>query len=275
MNPIALITDFGMADHFVGSMKAAILGVNPRAVIIDISHSIPPGDVMAAACTLLLCFRDFPKSTIFAVVVDPGVGSDRKAIVVKTGAHYFVGPDNGVLSLACERIGAPRIIRLLKNDKFFRKPISSTFHGRDIFGPVAAHLSYGASFEKFGPLRDSFISLGLPPVVADSKRIVGAVIAIDRFGNCITSIESSPLERLHGKKLSIAIKGSARIPFHSCYADVSKGRPLGIIGSSGFLELSINGGSAAKKYKIKRGDRVEVTRSPPEQIQPVSRLPRH
>ena len=101
MNPIALITDFGLADHFVGSMKAAILGINPRAAIIDISHGIPPGDVMAAACTLLLCFRDFPKSTIFAVVVDPGVGSDRKAIVVKTGSYYFVGPDNGILSLAC------------------------------------------------------------------------------------------------------------------------------------------------------------------------------
>jgi S-adenosyl-L-methionine hydrolase (adenosine-forming) len=259
MKPIALITDFGLDDHFVGSMKAAILDVNPRAVIIDVSHSIPPGDIMAAASTLLFCFRDFPKSSIFVVMVDPGVGSDRKSIIIKAGSYYFVGPDNGVLSLAGERIGPSRVIRRIENDGFFRKPVSSTFHGRDIFGPVAAHLSRGVAFEKFGPLEDSFISMGFPPVTANSRRIIGSVIAVDRFGNCITSIEPSHLEKLLGKKLSIAIKGKSGIPVRSSYADVPEGKPLGLIGCAGFLEISINGASAAEKLKIMRGDRVELS----------------
>jgi S-adenosyl-L-methionine hydrolase (adenosine-forming) len=256
MNPIALITDFGLDDYFVGSMKAAILGVNPRAAIIDISHGIPPGDAMAAATMLLLCYRDFPKATIFTVVVDPG--ADCNALIVKAGSYYFVGPDNGVLSLACERIGLPRTIRRIENDKFFRKPVSPTFRGRDIFGPVAAHLSRGVAFEKFGPVQERFISIGIPPVTANSKGITGSVIAVDRFGNCITSIDSSHLEKLHGKTLSVAEKGGRAIPVCSCYADVPEGKPLSLIGCAGFLEISINGASAAEKLKIKRGDRVEV-----------------
>jgi S-adenosylmethionine hydrolase len=264
MNSIALITDFGLADHFVGSMKAAILDVNPRATIVDISHDIPPGDVWAAACMLLLCFRDFPKSTIFVVIVDPGVGSDRGAIAVETGGYYFVGPDNGVLSLACDKImgalqRAPTIIRRIENDSLFRKPINTTFHGRDIFGPIAAHLTKGAEFNKIGPLQKSFIRLEIPPVRVEAKRIVGNVIALDRFGNCVTSIESSHLEKLKKKKLRVAIKGAPQIPIGARYCDVSKGKPLGLIGSAGFLEISIHGGSAEKKFKIKRGDQVEVS----------------
>jgi S-adenosylmethionine hydrolase len=264
MPPIALITDFGLTGHFVGSMKAAILSVNPRATIIDITHDIAPGDVMAAATTLLLCYKDFPKSTIFVVIVDPGVGSNRRAIAVKAVGYYFVGPDNGVLSLACDYCrGAlqrvPAIIRRLKNDSFFRKPVSATFHGRDIFGPIAAHLSKGAQFKKLGPLQNSYIRLQLPPVRAFAKRIIGNVVAIDRFGNCITSIESSHLEKLSTKNLSIAIKGAPSIPVVSRYYDVSKGKPLALIGSAGFLEISIHGGSAQKKFRIKRGDWMEVT----------------
>jgi S-adenosyl-L-methionine hydrolase (adenosine-forming) len=264
MNPIALITDFGVADHFVGSMKAAILGINPRAVIIDISHSIPAGDISAAASMLLLCYRDFPKSTIFIVVVDPGVGSGRKAIAIKSGSYYFVGPDNGVLSLACEKgrgtaRRAPTIIRRIENESFFRKPISSTFHGRDIFGPVAGHLSKGNVFEKLGPLQDSYIHLQLPQVRMESNRIIGNVIAIDHFGNCITTIESSHIEKLSNKKVKILLKGSRNIPLGSCYSDVTKGKSLGLIGSAGFLEISIHGGNAAEKLKIKRDDRVVIS----------------
>jgi S-adenosylmethionine hydrolase len=259
MNPIALITDFGLDDHFVGSMKASIIEVNPSASIIDITHSIPPGDIMAAASTLLFSFRDFPKSTIFTVAVDPGVGSDRKAVIIKTGSYYFLGPDNGVLSLAFERMRLPRVIRSIENDRFFRKPICGTFRGRDIFGPVAAHLSKSVAFEKFGRIQDSIISLRLPQIFADSSRIIGSVIAIDRFGNCITSIDSSCLEKLNRKNLLLTIKSIGDIPLCSGYADVKKGRLLGLIGCAGFLEISINGGNAAKKLSLKRGDRVKIT----------------
>jgi S-adenosylmethionine hydrolase len=240
-------------------MKAAMLGVNPAAAIVDVSHGIPPGDIMAAASMLLMCFRDFPKSTIFTVVVDPEGGSDRNGIIVKAGSYYFVGPDNGVLSLACERIGHPQIIRRIENDTFFRKPVSKTFHGRDILGPVAAHLSKGAALEKFGPVQEGFISMALPTVMANAKCITGSVIAIDRFGNCITTIEPSHIEMLRGKKLSVSVKGSRAIPVHSCYADVPEGKPLGLIGCAGFLEISVNRGNAAEKLRIGRGDRVEVT----------------
>ena len=266
MPPIALITDFGLADHFVGSMKAAILGINPRASIIDVSHDIPPGDVMAAATMLLLCFRDFPKSTIFTVVVDPGVGSNRAAVAVKAGGYYFVGPDNGVLSLVCEKIeaasgnapAARQVICKLENESYFRTPVSATFHGRDIFGPVAAHLSKGVAFVKLGPIRESMVRAAIPRVKVDSKHVTGSVIAIDRFGNCITSIERSHLDKLLSAGFSVAMKGAKPFPVCSCYRDVAKGKPLGLVGSAGYLEISINGGNAAKKLNLKIGDAVEV-----------------
>lgn len=260
MKPIGLITDFGTSDHFVGSMKAAILTVNPRASIVDISHAIPPADVTAAAFMLLMSYQDFPKSTIFVVVVDPGVGSDRRPIAVKSGQHYFVGPDNGVLSLACKKNQRHVVIRSLEDDFFLRKPLGSTFHGRDIFGPVAGHLSKSDVFEKLGPVQNALVECRLPPVKADATSMIGTIAAIDHFGNCITSIESSHLRALSEKNLSVAIKGARPFPMRSRYCDVSKGMPLGIIGSAGFLEISIHGGNAAKKFKLKRGDRVRVQR---------------
>ncbi len=271
MPPIALITDFGMSDHFVGSMKAAILGINPRASIIDVSHDIQPGDVMGAATMLLLCFRDFPKATIFTVVVDPGVGSDRAALAVKAGGCYFVGPDNGVLSLACEKIPAAfanararrPVVRKLENESYFRTPVSGTFHGRDIFGPVAAHLSKGLSFAKLGPVLESMERLTIPRVKVESRRIAGAVIAIDRFGNCITSIEKPHLEKLSTAGFSVAVKSVKPFPVCSCYKDGASGKPLGIMGSTGHLEISVSGGNAARKLKLNIGDRVEVNGAPP------------
>lgn len=257
MSIIALITDFGTEDHFVGSMKGAILGVYPRATLVDITHAITPGDARAAAFSLLLSYSDFPPKTIFAVVVDPGVGGRRKALAVKSGPYYFVGPDNGVLSLACGKAGKP-VVRSLENTRYFKKPTSTTFHGRDIFGPVAAYLGKGVAFAKFGPITGTMISYKTPRVVTENNRIHGEIMHIDRFGNCVTSIEPLHLAGYNFERLQV--KFINRPPFPVClrYCDAPKGKAMGIIGSAGFLEISINRGNAGKKLKARIGDPIEV-----------------
>ena len=258
MSIIALITDFGTADHFAGSMKGAMLNINPRATIVDITHAIAPGDIRSAAFSLLLSYADFPRGTIFVVVVDPGVGGERKALAVKAGPYYFVGPDNGVLSLAFKKAGNP-IVRSLENTRYFKNPISQTFHGRDLFGPVAAHLSKGVAFEKLGPEIASFILYKTPQVILKGNRVHGEVIHIDRFGNCITAIEANHLVDFNPGQLRVKFRNNGPVPVCSSYGDVPKGKALGIIGSAGFLEISINQGNAAKELKLKIGASVEIS----------------
>jgi S-adenosylmethionine hydrolase len=258
MSIVALITDFGTSDGYVGSMKGVMLGINPSVTLVDITHAIAPGDIASAAFVLLSTFNDFPPSTIFLAIVDPGVGSGRKALGVKAGPYYFIGPDNGILTLACNKIGKPSI-RSLENASFFNNAISPTFHGRDIFGTVAAHLSKSiASFKKLGPELSSIVQYGFSPVLIKGKKIQGTVIYIDRFGNCITSIEKAFLGRLNSIRLFITIKSRRAFPVCACYSDIPKGKPLGIIGSSGFLEISINQGNAAKSFNLAIGDKVEL-----------------
>jgi S-adenosyl-L-methionine hydrolase (adenosine-forming) len=259
MSIIALITDFGTADHFVGSMKGAILDIDPNATLVDITHAIAPGDVRSAALSLLLSFSDFPKGTIFVVVVDPGVGGGRKALAIKAGPYYFVGPDNGVLSLACNKAGKP-IVRSLENARYFRKSVSTTFHGRDIFGPVAAYLGKSVAFEKFGPEKASFVLYKTPLAFLKSNRVQGQIIYIDRFGNCITTIEAKHLVDFNSGQLRVKLKNQRPFPVCLSYSDLPKGKVMGIIGSAGFLEISINQGNAAKDLKLKIGAPVEVFR---------------
>ncbi len=258
MSIIALITDFGTADHFAGSMKGAVLNINPRATLVDITHAIAPGDVRSAAFSLLLSYSDFPRGTIFVVVVDPGVGGERKALAVKSGPYYFVGPDNGVLSLAFKKAGKPTV-RSLENIRYFRKPISTTFHGRDIFGPVAAYFSKSVAFEKFGPEKTSFVHYKTPQVIFKNNRVHGEVIYIDRFGNCITTIEANHLVDFYPGQLRVKFRNNGPVPVCSSYDDVPKRKALGIIGSAGFLEISINQGNAAKELKLKIGASVEIS----------------
>jgi S-adenosylmethionine hydrolase len=258
MNIIALLTDFGLTDYFAGSVKASILDINPEANIVDISHNVPRGDVFLGAFSLLLSFRDFPKGTIFVTVIDPGVGSGRAAIAVKCGSYFFIGPDNGVLSLACEKNGVRASVRKLENKKFFRNSVSGTFHGRDIFGPVAAHLSKGADFEKLGPLQKTFLHCQIPSTIVKADKIQGIVAYIDHFGNCITSIEQSHLKKMSGRRIHISIKSKKLIPLCKCYNDVPEGNSLGVIGSAGFLEISVNCGNAAIDLNLKHGDSVDV-----------------
>ena len=255
---IALLTDFGLADHFVGSVKAAILSVNPRAAVVDITHAVAPGDIEAGAFTLLKSYRDFPPDTVFAAVVDPGVGTGRDPIAVRCGTRCFVGPDNGLLGLACARAGRA-VIRVLDNPRYFREPVSRTFHGRDIFGPVAAHLSRGVAFEKLGPITSAMVPSSLPPAQSLPGGAAGVVAAIDRFGNCITTIEAGLLSPVLKRQLSVWLGKRKSMPFCTTYGDVAEGKPMGLVGSTGFVEIAVNRGNAAGQLKLRRGDAVTVT----------------
>ena len=242
---ITLLTDFGTADYFVGAVKGAILSVNPAAVIVDITHEIPPQDIAAGAFTLLAAYKTFPAGTIHVAVVDPGVGSTRRPIIVSVNEQFFVGPDNGLFSYIYDRESSHKTFHVTA-DRFFRPSVSSTFHGRDIFAPVAAALSNGVVPEEFGPEINDQVRL---PSLETPLRI----IHIDRFGNCVTNItrDLSPRE--------IVVKGRTISEFRQFYGDGDDQSLFAIWGSAGFLEISVNGGSAAKVVGAKRGDEVSFT----------------
>ena len=251
---ITLLTDFGTADYFVGAVKGAILSVNPAATIADITHDIPPQDIEAAAFTLLAAYPTFPSRTIHIAVVDPGVGSSRRAIVVEAGEHLFVGPDNGIFTFIYDREPAHKTFHVT-SDKFFRHPVSTTFHGRDVFAPVAAALSTGIKPESLGPSITDTVRLphSLTPEFRKNGDVHGRIIHIDRFGNCVTNltrefVSSDSVLKIKGKRIS---------KFREFYDNAGK-EPFAIWGSAAFLEISVKGGSAAKDLKIKRGDPVTL-----------------
>lgn len=257
MQIITLTTDFSTKDWFVGTMKGVILGIAPRAAIVDITHEIPAGDIRAGAFALAAGYRFFPKGTVHAAVVDPGVGGARKAIVVQTANYLFVGPDNGVLSLALAREKI-KSVRQLENANYFLQPVSHTFHGRDIFAPVAAHLSRGTPIRKFGPAQKDFIRPSWPQPRARRNRIEGEVVFIDRFGNAITNIEGASLDMRSSLEVFAGHKRLCQLrPF---YQSVPEGQAVAVPGSSGFLEIAVNGGSAANRFGLKIGDRVSLRR---------------
>jgi len=258
MQLITLTTDFGLSDWFVGTMKGVILGIAPRAAIVDITHEIPAGDIRAGAFALRASYRFFPKGTVHVVVVDPGVGSERKAIVVETDNYFFIGPDNGVLSwaLAKERI---KTIRTLQNERYFLQPISRTFHGRDIFAPVAAHLASGVPIQKLGPILKDFISLPWPRPKRGRNRIEGEVIYIDGFGNAITNLDCSLLRSPQSSFCEVHAKPRCVCPLKRFYQAVPQKTPVAIAGSSDLIEISINGGSAEERLGLKIGTPVMVS----------------
>ena len=258
MNVITLTTDYGTNDWFVGTLRGVIASINPQAVIIDISHSIPPGDIRAGAFALMAAFRYFPNQSIHVAVVDPGVGGSRAAILIRTSHATFVAPDNGVLSWALrqEKIQA---VQRLENEKFFLKPVSHTFHGRDVFAPVAAHLSKGAGVERFGPPHDAWVRLPWPEAKRDRLRAEGEVLYIDRFGNAITNLHEELLAGFERPRCRILVRGKAVAALQTHYQAAPVGKAAGIISSSGFLELAVNAGSAARKLKLGIGDPIVVT----------------
>ena len=255
MQIITLTTDFGTRDWFVGTMKGVILGIAARAAIVDITHEIPAGDIRAGAFALAASYRFFPKGTVHVAVVDPGVGGARKAIAVQAANYLFVGPDNGVLSPALAREKIQSVHRL-ENTKYFLQPVSHTFHGRDIFAPVAAHLCRGTPAHKLGPAQKDFIRLAWPQPRVRQNRIEGQVVFIDRFGNAITNIENSHLPASGEGEISDNRKRLC--PVKLFYQSVPAGQAVAVSGSSGFLEIAVNGSSAARRFGLKIGDRVSL-----------------
>ncbi len=253
---ITLTTDFGLDDWFVGAMKGVILGRAPDATIVDLTHDVPRGDAGAGAFALAAGCRFFPRRTVHVAVVDPGVGSARRAIAVQTADYFFVGPDNGVLSLALAREKI-KAIRRLENSEFLLCDVSRTFHGRDVFAPVAAALCTGTPIQKLGPASADYVRLPWPEPKPSQAGIRGAVVYVDRFGNAITSIPAEMMKRFGGRaNISVGTRPFGELKHF--YQAVGPGRSVALVGSSGFLELAVNGGSAAKKFKLRRGVAVMV-----------------
>lgn len=256
---ITLITDFGLEDEYVGLMKGVILGINPNAEIIDISHFISPQDIKWASYFLYYSYKYFPKGTIHVVVVDPGVGSGRRIICVKADGHIFLCPDNGVITKVIENI-TPEGISIVNNEKYFLKNVSDTFHGRDIFAPVAAYLSIGRAYTSVGSKIEDIKRIGLPDINQISDSIKGEVIHIDRFGNIVTNIEKSRIDEFKKQNRDIIIKiADKKIEgISKSYQEVEKGELLSIIGSRGLLEIAVNNGNAADILDINKGKEVKM-----------------
>jgi S-adenosylmethionine hydrolase len=254
---VTLTTDFGTADWFVGSMKGVIYGIQPDVNIVDITHEVPPGDIRTAAFLLMADYKCYPRLTVHCAVVDPGVGSDRPAIAVRTTDYHFVGPDNGVLSWALAREKVLEI-RQLTNQDVFRQPVSPTFHGRDIFAPVAARLTQGVLLDWIGPEVSDYQELEWPVAELRGETLTGQILHVDRFGNCVTNIDAEALGALSGKELTVALPGGQTCPLKKFYKEVEAGQPLALIGSTGFLEIAINTGHAAKQFNLQVGTPLEV-----------------
>ena len=256
---ITLLTDFGSADYFVGAMKGVILSINPEATIVDITHEVLPQDIETGAFNLLSCYREFPVGTIHVAVVDPGVGSDRRAIIVESAGQLFVGPDNGLFSWICER-EKDWMATQITNRKFFRKPVSNTFHGRDIFAPVAAALSAGHEPHEFGSKLVDIVHLpSLYPSMNSENTVEGRIIHIDRFGNCVTNFTRQTLES-QGQSTSwrLALKDTEIDSFRDFFADSPPNEVFAIIGSAGFIEICVRNGSAANLLNVQRGQNVQL-----------------
>jgi len=262
--PIVLLTDFGEGSVFVGEMKGSILKVNPEAVILDLTNRVRPQDVAQAAFLLKYSYRYFPEGSIFLCVVDPGVGSERRPIAVMTKNYFFVGPDNGLLYPAACDDGVVCAV-LLEDRKYFLEKVSSTFHGRDVFAPVAAHISKGASIKSFGRQLSSIKELMLDePKVAEGG-ITCRVMYVDDFGNVITNLSEQLFSSLlvegavKPSSLSVEVGGRAYdVRLAKYYCEVAEGSPLALFNSFGLLEISVNRGDASKHFPLKEGDIIRI-----------------
>lgn len=250
---ITLLTDFGTQDYFVGAMKGAILSVNGNAKIVDITHEIPPQDIRAAGFTIANYYKTFPERTIHVCVVDPGVGSERRAILVETPEYYFVAPDNGLLSFVFSEEESFRVFELT-NERFFASSVSRTFHGRDVFAPVAAHLSKGLSAAgEFGGQIKDFVRFETPrPQRMSGSKIKAEIINIDRFGNLVTNLKREDLP----DNFILEVNRKRVVKHQNYYAEAKAGEIFSIMGSAGFLEIVAFRGSAKDLLNAERGEKV-------------------
>jgi S-adenosylmethionine hydrolase len=249
---ITLTTDFGLSDPFVGIMKGVILGIAPGAQIVDISHEIRSYDIVEGAVLIDSTYRYFPEGTIHVVVVDPGVGSARRPIVATADGHFFVAPDNGVLSAVLKNE-----VYHITNRSLFLNSVSQTFHGRDIFAPVAANLAMGIPIESVGPRILDFLKKSLPRPRPQGDKLVGTVLRIDKFGNIITNLRLKDLP----EEFTITVAGLPITRLCSSFSEAERGEFFAIEGSAGYIELALDQGSAADKLKVARGAEIEVESS--------------
>ena len=255
---ITLMTDFGTSDHYGGVMKGVILNINPQVQIVDITHTIPPQDIHGAAFLTDSAYRYFPTGTIHVIVVDPGVGSERRAIVCQTETAYFVCPDNGILTHILHNEEYIHAVAV-ENSAYFLPQVSNTFHGRDIFAPVAAHLSRGVSIGVLGTPVTQPVQLPVPKPQVTEKAVIGHVIWIDSFGNLVTNISHEILESLEGGHDIVIHVGGVKIDrLNRSYAESAVGETLAIVGSFNRLEISINQGNAAQTLGLKQGDTITI-----------------
>jgi len=251
---IALLTDFGLRDNYVGVMKGVMLSICPDARFVDISHEIPPGDVSSAAFLLEKSIDYFPGNTTFLVVADPRVGSERRALALRVGEQCFIGPDNGVFSRVLERsgegVGSVQLVALTPSP--YRLPrVSNTFHGRDIFAPATAHLAAGVPLSELGDPVSDPVMLPPPLLRVSEDRIEGEIVYVDRFGNLVTSVSGNDVDRLAGRgpgNIIVTVGGKQGGILAKSYAAVPPGNPVCVIGGFDLLEISVNGGSAADRF---------------------------
>jgi len=254
---ITFTTDFGLSDHFVGVMKGVVAGIAPAARVIDISHDVAPYNVTEAAFVIAEAWPYFPKRTIHVVVVDPGVGSARRPILAEAGGHFFVAPDNGVLSMVFDV--APHKVRVISNPKLMRRDVSRTFHGRDVFAPAAAHLAKAAQPAAFGKLIHDYVRAGITrPARLGPASWRGTILKVDRFGNLITNFADSEFAGIATRPFEMRA-GAQRIHrLALAYADTPVGDLFVIVGSSGYLEIAANQTSAASLLGCSAGAPVEL-----------------
>ncbi len=255
---ITLTSDFGVTDHFTGVMKGVIHSIAPRSTIVDITHLIPPFEILEGAFTIAASYRWFPKKTIHVVVVDPGVGSARRPVLIEAAGQYFIGPDNGVFSMVLAR--EKHKVRHLTAEQYRLQPVSETFHGRDIFAPAAAHLATGVPPANLGKLvHDPWVIAGLEPVRTGKRFWVGAVLRVDRFGNLITNYRVEEFPSVLSRPFEL-LAGLGRVSrLAATFSEGEPGELLVVPGSAGYFEVAANQASAAQKLGVTAGSPLELT----------------
>lgn len=258
---ITLLTDFGNLDSYVGIMKGVMLSLNPEAVLVDLTHGVPPQDTISGAFLLAEAAPYFPPGTIHLAVVDPGVGTPRRALAARAREQFWVGPDNGLFSLVFEEGATPDLVSL-ENSDYFRESVSRTFHGRDIFAPVAAHLSLGTPLDAFGPPLADPIILPWPQAEFTSDAVRGEIVHVDGFGNLVSNIRGSDLLTWLADKPHVVILGSLTLPGLSrTYGEVAAGEFVALVGSHGYLEIACVQGNAGRRLTVGTGRSLAVIKS--------------
>ena len=256
---ITLTTDFGTADHLVGTMKGVILNIHPAARIVDINHHVTPFDILDGALSIASASRFFPPRTIHVVVVDPGVGTDRRPLLVSGDQQYFIAPDNGVLSVIFARESCT--VRHVTAEHYFLNPISPTFHGRDIFAPVAAWLGKIGQSESFGEEISDYVRFTLPKPKPEGATLKGVILRIDAFGNLVTNLTEAdvPAAAIVSGNVQLMVGDRPVVKMVHTFAQGAPGEPVAVIGSTGYLEIAVNRGNAARATGATRGAQVTLT----------------